>query len=120
MVVGFGYGSTPTWFTSSYAYAGTYQNASTSLTGYQTYSGTNGFDLLLGLTSSGEYAGFANINNFTASGDQAFINYFAGNAFPASFIGQGSDQNSNVKTALRIYATAGTITGTASLYGISS
>jgi hypothetical protein len=117
----FGTGSTPTWTTSGYYVVLQYSSGGGAVQVFQsTYSGAEIFGILAS-AAPGFYFGDVNIYGMTTTNP---------NTYTLSLVSTGSEQEyaysymnpvlSSAPTAIRIICNTGNITGSASLYGLSS
>jgi len=122
-----GSGSGPTWITSGYIQQGSNQNQSTTITGVYGNGTFSGWDLYVSLSGVGTTTSLLN-SNITISNvsNSSYKNVFFQSVDTyngGSAIGNtGNLSNTSVITAFRIIpsASANIVSGTASLYGISS
>lgn len=122
----FGEGVTPTWDTSSYAYSNMRNNPTASIVQYANSTSDSGLaiGIMNSTTNQDGITGWINIGDLTSSTSYKSTGgiitaVYAGTAY-TYFHGGEYNGNSNVITAIRLNATGNIISGTASLYGISS
>ena len=119
-----GYGSTPTYITSNYNYY--YSSGASAVATYSSVTSTSQIVIARALPSAitGPWGGACTLTGFTTLANAGVTsNFYTGSSANGGVAGGYVGTSSNPITAIQIYFPGGTntlVSGTASLYGISS